>query len=375
MKIKFINLKKNFNKRKKIYSKFDNLIKKNQIMGGKFLEDFEKKISSYFKIKHCISVANGTDALEIAIEALNLKKNSEIIVPANTWISAASAVVRQNYNLVFCDIDLDDYNINIKDLKKKITKNTSAIIIVHLYGKAAKIREISKLAKKRGIKIIEDCAQSTGTMIKKKHVGTFGEISTVSFYPTKNLGSFGDGGCILTNSDKLNTICRRIKNHGSLKRHDHELIGRNSRLDNFQAVAILEKFQHLNSHIKKKNLLAKIYFKNLLFQKNNVLLPNIKKDEVHSFHQFVIYCKYRNKLKKYLKKKGVEALIHYPKMLSDLKFFNKNKSSTSIKIAKNLGNKILSLPISHEHTRNEIRFICNRINEFYNKEIFKKNII
>ena len=141
MKIKFVNLNKTFNKRKKIYSKFDNLIKKNQIMGGKFLEDFEKKISSYFKIKHCISVANGTDALEIAIEALNLKKNSEIIVPANTWISAASAVVRQNYNLVFCDIDLDDYNINIKDLKKKITKNTSAIIIVHLYGKAAKLEK------------------------------------------------------------------------------------------------------------------------------------------------------------------------------------------------------------------------------------------
>ena len=158
-------------------------------------------------------------------------------------------------------------------------------------------------------------------------------------------------------------------------RHDHELIGRNSRLDNFQAVAILEKFKYLNSHIKKKNLLAKIYFKNLLLQKNNILLPKIKKNEIHSFHQFVIHCKYRNKLKKYLKKKGVETLIHYPTMLSDLKIFNKNKSSTSIKIAKNLGDKILSLPISHEHTRKEIQFICDRINEFYNKEIFKKDVI
>ncbi|WP_440932448.1 DegT/DnrJ/EryC1/StrS family aminotransferase [Candidatus Pelagibacter sp.] len=375
MKIKFVNLNKTLIKRKKIYSTFDNLIKKNQIMGGKFLENFEKKISSYFKIKHCISVANGTDALEIAIESLNLKKNSEIIVPANTWISAASAVIRQNYNLIFCDIDLDDYNMNIEDLKKKITKNTSAIIIVHLYGKAAKIKEISKLAKKKGIKIIEDCAQSTGTTIKKKHVGTFGEIGTVSFYPTKNLGAFGDGGCILTNSDKLNYMCRRIKNHGSIVRHDHELIGRNSRLDNFQAVAILEKFKYLNLHIKKKNFLAKIYLKNLFSQKNNILLPNIKKDEVHSFHQFVVYCKHRNKLKKYLKNKGVETLIHYPRMLSDLKIFDKNKSSSSIKIAKNLGDKILSLPISHEHTREEIRYVCSKINEFYNKKIFKKKII
>ena len=170
----------------------------------------KKGYQNFFNVKHCISLANGTDALEIAIESLDLKPNSEIIVPANTWISARSAVIRQRFKLVFCDIDLDDYNLSISDLKK-INKNTSAVIVVHLFGKAAKIKEILKLTRKRKIKIIEDCAQSTGTLVGNKHAGTFGEIGILSFYPTKNLGSFGDGGCILTNKKNLNLNVGELK--------------------------------------------------------------------------------------------------------------------------------------------------------------------
>ena len=374
MEIKFNNLYKNFNKSKKIFKDFNLLLKNNELMGGKYLTSFERRISKYFGVKHCISVGNGTDAIEIALESLNLKKNSEVIVPTNTWISTASAVVRQNLNLVFCDIDFEDFNFCLKDLENKINKKTSAIIVVHLFGKAAKMNKILQLTKKKNIKIIEDCAQSTGTRINNKHVGTYGDIGTVSFYPTKNLGAYGDGGCILTDNNQINLKCRRIKNHGSLLRHDHQLIGRNSRLDNFQAVVITEKLKMLNFDIEKKNNIAQRYIDKLSILKNFILLPKREINEVHSFHQFVIICKYRNKLKKFLIKNKIETLIHYPKMLSDLNIFRHNISKNKITNAKGLGSKLLSLPISSEHKFKEINYICEKIIFFYEKKIFLRKI-
>lgn len=374
MRIKFNNLYKNFNKSKKIFKNFNSLLKNNELMGGKYIESFERKISKYFGVKHCISVGNGTDAIEIALESLNLKKNSEVIIPANTWISTASAVVRQNLNLVFCDIDLQDFNLCVKDLENKINKKTSAIIVVHLFGKAAKMNDILKLTKKNNIKIIEDCAQSSGTKINNKHVGTYGDIGAISFYPTKNLGAYGDGGCILTNNHKINLKCRRIKNHGSLLRHDHQLIGRNSRLDNFQAVVITEKLKRLNFDIKKKNHIAKRYIDKLSILKDFILLPKHYTNEVHSFHQFVIICKHRNKLKNFLIKNKIETLIHYPKMLCDLSIFRHISSKDKVTNSKKLGNKLLSLPISSEHQFKEINYICEKIIFFYEKKIFLSKI-
>ena len=365
MRIKFNNLYKNFNKNKIILKKFDSLIKKNGLVGGDVVKNFENKFSNYIKIPYCISTGNGTDSLEIALESLNLKKNSEVIVPANTWISTAEIVVRQKYKLVLCDIDYDDFGLSLIDLKKKINKKTSAIIVVHLFGKMSKIKSIINLTKKKNIKLIEDCAQSHGTKINNKYAGTYGDISAFSFYPTKNLGAYGDAGCIVTRYKNLSLKCRRIKNHGSLIKYDHKLIGRNSRLDPLQAVVLNEKIKTLKLDIKKKNNLSKIYLRKLSGLKDFIKLPEVNKEEVHSFHQFVIICKKRNLLRKYLSKYNIETMIHYPKMLCDLKIFSKTKGVSNLKFAKNLGDKLLSLPISPDHEYKEIDFICQKINNFY----------
>jgi dTDP-4-amino-4,6-dideoxygalactose transaminase len=367
MKIKFLNLYKNFNKNKLLLKKFDTLIKKNDLIGGPAVKSFENKFSKYIKSPYCVSMGNGTDALEIALESLDLKKNSEIIVPANTWISTAEIVIRQNYKLVLCDIDYDDFGLSITDLKEKINKNTSAIIVVHLFGRMSKIKSVISLIKNKNIKLIEDCAQAHGTKLNNKYAGTFGDIGTFSFYPTKNLGAYGDAGCIITKKRNLSTKCKRIKNHGSLIKYDHKLIGRNSRLDPFQAVVLNEKLKKLNADIRKKNKLARIYFKKLNKLKKYIKLPEVKKNEVHSFHQFVIICnKKRNQLRAFLKNNKIETMIHYPQMLSDMKIFSNTKNVKKIKFAKNLGSRLLSLPISPDHTVKEIEFISAKIIKFYN---------
>ena len=214
MRVKFTNLYKLVPEKKKINKKINYLIKNSKFVGGKYLENFEKNFSNFIGSNYCVGVGNGTDALEIAVKSLKLKKNSEIIVPNNTWISTAEAVLNNGYKVVFCDINLDDYTICTKSLEKKISKKTSAIIAVHLYGNAADMNKIKKLVRGKKIKIIEDCAQAHGTKFKYKHVGTFGDVGTFSFFPGKNLGAFGDGGAIVTNSKKIFEYCFRSRNHG-----------------------------------------------------------------------------------------------------------------------------------------------------------------
>jgi len=369
MKIKFTDLyKANKFKAKNIHktiiSGISNLIKKNSFVGGKEILNFEKNFAKFTNSKYCIGLGNGTDALEIAIESLNLKKDSEVIVPTNTWISTAEAVTRSGLRVVFCDISLKDYTIDIDDLKRKISKKTSAIMVVHLFGYPANLKEIKKIAKKRKIKIIEDCAQAHGSKIGNQHVGTFGDIGTFSFFPGKNLGAYGDGGGIITNRIDLKKKCELIRNHGALEKYDHKFPGRNSRLDTIQAYILNTKLPHYIKKLKKRNQLAKIYLKNLK-NTNGINLPvlNFKKN-YYTFHQFVIRLELRDNLKKYLKKNGVDTMIHYPYMLHELNFYKKNKGSRNLKNAKNLGNKILSLPITEDHSNKEVIYICKKINEF-----------
>ena len=363
MKVKFTNLYKLIHDKKKIFIKIQGLIKKSKFVGGYEVENFERTFAKYTGSKYAVSLANGTDALEIAISSLKLKEGSEVIVPVNTWISTAEAVINNNYKLVFCDINLDDYTIDLDDLKKKITKKTKAIILVHLYGNPANLSGIKNIVKKKNIKIIEDCAQAHGTKFKNKHVGTFGEVGTFSFFPGKNLGGFGDGGAIVTNSKKVAEYCLRCRNHGALKKYDHKFSGRNSRLDTIQAGILNIKLKKFNNVIKKRNKLAKIYF-NSLQNVNNLELFKLSNQNQHSFHQFVIKTNRRDQLRKFLLKNKIDTMIHYPYMLNELNFFPKgNRLTKSYK----LGKKILSLPISEEHTEKEIYYIINKIKEFFKK--------
>ena len=361
MKIKFTNLYKLIPK-KKFFKKLNILIKKSVYVGGDEVKKFEKNFSNFVSAKYCISVANGTDALEIAIKSLNLKKGSEIIVPNNTWISTAEAVVNNGFKLVLCDINLDDYTICLDDLKKKTNKKTSAIIPVHLYGNPVNIKNIKKIIKNKNIKIIEDCAQAHGSKLYNKHVGVLGNVGTFSFFPSKNIGALGDGGAITTNSKKIYDFCLRYRNHGSLVKYDHSFPGRNSRLDSIQALILNIKILDYKKVVKKRNFIANIYFEEL---KNISKIEFIKRSNycVYSFHQFVIRCSNIRKLKEYLYKNGIETMVHYPYMLNELSFFNNHKK---LKKSHKLGNKILSLPISEEHTISEIKHVIKSIKNFFN---------
>ena len=366
MKVSFHDIYKGISNKKKIETDIISLIRKNKFIGGDTVKKFEKKFAIFTKSKFCISVGNGTDALEISLEALGIKKNSEIIVPVNTWIATANAVARAGIKVVFCDVNLEDYSICIDDLKKKITKKTEAIIPVHLYGHPADMLKIKKLAKAKNIKIIEDCAQAHGTKLFKKHVGNFGDIGTFSFYPGKNLGAFGDAGCIITNNKKYANACERIKNHGALKKYDHKILGRNSRLDTIQSSILLNRLKVYNYALRKRNKNASIYFKELKNIKN-LHLPILKKNSQNSYHQFVIRTNLRNNLQSFLKSKNIQTMIHYPYMLSDLKIYKKSLGIKNLKNSKNLGDKILSLPISEEHTKKEIYYVAKSIKAFFYK--------
>ena len=362
MKVKFTELYKLVTNKKKIISKLNYLIKNSKFIGGEEVKNFEKKFSDYTNAKYCISVGNGTDALEIAIKSLNLKKGSEIIVPVNTWISTAEAVVNNGLKLVFCDVNLNDYSICINDLKKKINYRTRAIIAVHLYGNPADLLGIKKIIKNKNIKLIEDCAQAHGSKLNKKHVGTFGDIGTFSFFPGKNLGAFGDAGSIITNSKKIYEYALRARNHGALVKYDHKFPGRNSRLDTIQAAVLNIKLKNYKKVIRIRNELAQIYFDELQNLKQ-VKLFKLKNSNTYAFHQFVIRTNKRDQLAEYLKKNKIQTMVHYPYMLNEIRFFPKSKNLIK---SKNLGKKILSLPISEEHSKKDIKYIAKKINFFFN---------
>ena len=298
MKVKFTNLYKLIYKKRSIINKISHLIKNSKFSGGDEVLKFENSFKRFVGAKYCVSVGNGTDALEIAIKSLNLKKGSEIIVPANTWIATAEAVINNGYKVRFCDVNLQDYSMCLIDLKSKINKNTSAILPVHLYGIATNVFEIKKIIKKKKIKVIEDCAQAHGTKIGKKHVGTIGDIGTFSFFPAKNLGAFGDGGAIVTNSKKHYIYALRARNHGALEKYDSKFAGRNSRLDTIQAAILNIKIRDYGKVLKIRNEHARIYMKKLSNIKN-LKLFELNNKNTHCFHQFVIKTNKRNNLRNF----------------------------------------------------------------------------
>ena len=363
MKVKFTDLYKIIYDKKKILSKINQLIKHSKFVGGNEVNNFEKSFSKFTGSKYTVGLGNGTDALEIAIKSLNIKENSEVILPVNTWISTAEAALSNNLKIIFCDVNLDDYSICLKDLKKKINKKTRLIMPVHLYGNPTNIINIKKIIGKRNIKIVEDCAQGHGAKLKGKHVGTFGDIGTFSFFPGKNLGAFGDAGAIVTNSKKIYNNVLRLRNHGAKLKYDHKFSGRNSRLDTIQAAVLNIKLKNYASVVKKRNKLATIYTKNLS-KINDIKLYKLDKKNISCYHQFVIRVnlKLRDKLKKFLENKNIQTMIHYPYMLNELTFFPKTKNLLK---SKDLGKKIISLPISEEHSEKEIYFVISKIREFF----------
>lgn len=360
--INFLDLKKQYSTIKEEIDKaIQNVINDTAFVGGKYVAKFEENFATYHNAKYCVGVGNGTDALEIALWSLNLPKNSEVIVPANTFIATSEAVKRNNLKVVFADCD-DSYTISVDSIKANITSNTSAILPVHLYGHPCDMESIMKIAKEFNLKVVEDSAQAHGAMIGNKKIGTFGDLATFSFYPGKNLGAYGDGGAIITNNSDLEKRCRMYSNHGRSSKFAHEIEGINSRLDGMQAAILDVKLRYLNSWIEKRNYIASQYINEI--KNEAVTLPIVRDDILHVWHLFVVQVKNRKEFMNYLKSNEVSCGIHYPQALPNTKAYEYLSQDYSKYKATNEDKYLVSIPIGEHLENEEIKKIIDTINKY-----------
>lgn len=346
--------------------KMDTIIfEKTDFILGKDLEIFEKNFARYIRSNYCVGVANGTDAVEMAVQSLKLNDDDEIITQANTYVATCFGITNNNIKLKLVDIDPDTYQMDLDQLEKKITDKTKVVIVVHLTGSSCDMERLMTIIQKYNLILIEDCAQSHGAYFNNKRLGTFGLLSTHSFYPGKNLGAFGDGGAICTSDYDLFYKLLNIRNNGSIEKYKHEMFGRNSRLDTLQAAILDIKLQHLDANNDKRRKNAKMYF-DLLQNANDIKLPKIVEGCIPVYHLFIIRIDKRDELKDYLEKNGVSTGIHYPISISNLKCYE-NYFEEKCERAEENSKKILSLPMFPDLTENEIQTVCNLIIDFYDK--------
>ena len=328
---------------------------------GEQVRVFEKNFANFCGVKHCIGCANGLDALNLIIKAYGFSTGDEIIVPANTYIASILAISQNGCKPVLVEPDIDTYNINPDLIEQKITENTKAIMVVHLYGQAVEMEKIWQLAKKYNLKVIEDSAQAHGTIYKGKRAGNLGDASGFSFYPGKNLGCLGDGGCVTTNDDELAYRIRAIANYGSDYKYHHIFKGTNSRLDEIQAAVLDIKLKHLDEDNKRRREIAKFYRENI--KNPNIILPQLKEEENHVWHIFAVRVNDRDKLKKYLEDNGIETNIHYPTAPHKQECY-KELEHLSFPVSEKIHKQVLSLPISPVLTRNEVMQVVEVINGY-----------
>lgn len=327
---------------------------------GKGVEAFEKDYAQFTGSKHCIGLANGLDALSLSLRCFDFPEGSEIIVPSNTYIATILSIVQNGLTPVLVEPNIHTYNIDTAKIEEKITKQTRAIITVHLYGKCCEMDTILSIAKKYDLRVIEDCAQSHGSKFKGKISGSFGEFGAHSFYPTKNLGALGDAGAATTDDDLLADKLRTLRNYGSKVKYNNEYVGYNSRLDEMQAVFLQAKLVSLDKITDHKRSLAKLYFDNL---KDDFIKPVQDKDYLDVYHIFNIRHPKRDKLREFLLQHNIKTEIHYPIAP------NKQKAMAGIlegayPISEEIHATTLSLPISFCHTSDEIAHVIEVVNKF-----------
>ena len=366
MKIPFVNLIEQYKSIKtEIDFKISEVISNANFIGGNYVEQFEVDFANLIGVNHCISVANGTDSLYIIMKMLGINEEHEVLTVSNSWISSSETISQTGAKPVFIDINPDYYSIDESLIEKKINSKTKAIIPVHLYGQACNMDIIMKIAQKHDLYVIEDCAQAHLAEFNNQTVGSFGIASSFSFYPGKNLGAYGDAGCILTNNSKLAKLFRMYARHGGLKKHEHIIEGINSRMDNIQAAVLTTKLKYLDNWTLKRISRAKLYSK-LLNEVDEVTVPAIRPNSKHVFHVYVVRAKQRDRLSKFLNLNGIQTGIHYPKILPELDAYQYlNLEKTEFKISSQYQNEILSLPIFPELKDEEIMYIVEKTKEFY----------
>lgn len=331
-------------------------------VGGSLVSQFEQEFAAYLGVSHVVGVGNGTDALELAVEALQLPSGSTIIVPANSFVATAEAVTRSGHRVQFVDVD-ETYTIDMGQLEASLHPSVRCVIAVHLYGETVDIQALRTITAPRGISIIEDCAQAHGASLTGSKAGSLGDLAAFSFYPGKNLGAYGDAGAVATNDRVWAERIRRISNHGRLGKFDHDIEGRNTRLDPLQAGVLSVKLRRLDRWVEARNEVADFYDA-ALEGIGDLVLPVRKDGSVHGQHLYVIQTAQRDALRDYLGTCGIATGIHYPTALPDLPPY-RAMEQPSFPVSKRNAERILSLPIHENLKLTDRQRVTQAIRDFF----------
>lgn len=350
--------------RKELDEAYKRVMDRSYFIQGPECEVFERAFAKYCEADYCVGVATGLDAIYLILRAMEIGAGDEVIVPSNTYIATALAVSYTGATPVFVEPVIENYNIDVTKIEEKITNKTKAIIAVHLQGRAADMDAVNEIAKKHKLKVIEDSAQAHGARYKGHRVGTLSDAAAFSFYPGKNLGALGDGGCIVTNNKELADKVRALGNYGSDYKYHHIYKGTNSRLDEMQAAFLAAKLPHLDKWNEERRRIAKRYLDEI---KNPLItLPVGSSDEYeHIYHVFVIRCDRRDELEKYLAEQGIGTVKHYPiPMHMQECYKDMNIAEGSLPIAEEISRTVLSIPMYYGMDEEQIDFVIACINKF-----------
>lgn len=363
--IKFLDLKSQYHSiQSEIDAAIAAVIADAAFIGGSYATKFEEEFAAWLGANWCVGVGNGTDAIEIALEALDLPAGSEVIVPGNSFIASSEAVTRMGLKVVFADVDPGHYTLTSETVRAKLTPRTSAIMAVHLYGHPCDMPALRALAEEHGLKIVEDCAQAHGASCHGKTVGTEGDIATFSFYPGKNLGAYGDAGAIVTNDAALAEKARKIANHGRIAKYDHEFEGRNSRLDGIQAAVLSAKLRHLDAWTDRRIALAERY-QTELAGIEEIVLPRRANWAKQVYHLFVIRTDRRDELKLWLAEQGIETGVHYPVALTRLRAYEYLNQGGEDLFVNKADKTLLSLPIGEHMSDADVVTVSTALKTFF----------
>ena len=334
-----------------ILEKFKEVYKKNWYIKGTEVFEFEKEFAKYCGRSYCVGTGNGLDAIYLALRALGIGAGDEVLVPSNTYIATALAVTYTGAKPILVEPDLNTYNMSLNGLEEAINEKTKAIIPVHLYGQAAEMDVVLKVAEKYGLCVVEDCAQAHGATYKGKKVGTFGNIGCFSFYPGKNLGALGDAGAVVTNDKNLVEKVRMLGNYGSIEKYKHKYLGNNSRLDELQAAFLRIKLKHLDSYNIARRRVAQRYLKEIC--NPQIILPIVGENRTHVWHIFAIRCEQRDRFKEYLEQEGIMTVCHYPIPIYQQEAYQ-NIITGEYPISQLISKQEISLPMYYGMTDEEI---------------------
>jgi dTDP-4-amino-4,6-dideoxygalactose transaminase len=364
MKVPLVDLKRQYARIKtEIKEAIDNVLESGEYMLGENVRKFEEEFANYCGVKYGVGVNSGTDALTLSLQAIGIKPGDEVITVPNSFVSTANCIVFCGAKPVFVDVEPDTLNLDPEKLKSAITEKTKAIIVVHMHGHSADMDAIKDIAERRNIYIVEDACQAHGALYKGKKVGSFGDIACFSFYPTKNLGGYGDGGMVVTNNEELADKVRSLRNYGRVAPYIYRILGYNSRLDELQAALLRVKLKYLDVWNEERRRNAKIYSQ-YLSEFPEIRIPIEKEYAKHVYWVYVIRTKHRDKLQNFLNKNGVETMIHYPVPIHLQECYSYlGLAEGSFPVTERASKEMLSLPMFPELTEEEIEYVVQTIKQ------------